>query len=116
MTSRADLVEKYARLERDTVRGALLPASEVYRQFVQDLSVIQANDNAQLAVDSEMAAQMCGVTSKTMSNWLSDDSKKPRDRRRFPDAWKTSEGKGGKWSITSADIAAYQQRRREEVA
>ncbi len=61
-----------------------------------------------MAVNTKRAGEMLGRTPKTISNWLGEDSTKPKHERRFPNAWKDAE-----WAIPIADIFAYRQRHQE---
>ena len=55
--------------------------------------------------DTSQAARLCGRAPKTIANMCARGVEGP-----FPNARKTSVGKGGKWIIPGCDIQALQKR------
>ncbi len=94
----AELRAKYDRLIADTIPGALLPAHEAYRAFVRELEGLNGNGAAPLSYDTDQAARALAVSPKTVAHWC--------HARRFPGARRTG-GRGGKWVIPAAAVAAY---------
>ena len=96
--TRDELLRKYEHLAEGLVPGTLAPVSDVYRQFVRELTEVEGIEDALLYVDTDRAATMLSVTSKTVAHWCAAG--------RFPGARKTG-GQGGKWVVPVAAIREY---------
>lgn len=92
----AELRGKYERLLADTVPGALVPAHEVYRVFLAELSALNGAD-APLFYDTDRVATMLAVSPKTVAHWAHAGE--------FPGARRTG-GRGGKWIIPARAVTA----------
>ena len=57
-----------------------------------------------LSYNTTEAARACGVTAKTVTHWCEAG-------KHFPNARKTSPGKGGRWIVPANDIEAFLKRR-----
>ena len=57
-----------------------------------------------LSYNTTDAARACGVTAKTITHWCEAG-------KHFPNARKTSPGKGGRWIVPASDIEAFLKRR-----
>ena len=100
--TRADLVAKYERLATDTPVPWL---AEIYKAVMIDLRTLERDAGVVLlSYNTTVAARACGVTAKTVTHWCEAGE-------RFPNARKTSVGKGGRWIIPAGDIEAFLKRR-----
>ena len=82
--TRAELVAKYERLATDTPMSWLV---ELYKAVVADLRTLE-REGAPVSYNTAEAARVCGVTAKTITHWCEAG-------KHFPNARKTSPGKGG---------------------
>ncbi len=100
--TRAELVAKYERLATDTPIFWLV---ELYRAVLVDLRTLDSDTGQpRLSYNTTDAARACGVTAKTITHWCEAG-------KHFPNARKTSPGKGGRWIIPASDIEAFLKRR-----
>ena len=100
--TRAELVAKYERLATDTPISWLV---ELYKAVLVDLRTLDSdNGQPRLSYNTTDAARACGVTAKTITHWCEAGT-------HFPNARKTSPGKGGRWIIPAGDIEAFLKRR-----
>ena len=100
----AELVAKYERLATDTPMSWLV---ELYKAVVADLRTLE-REGAPVSYNTAEAARACGVTAKTIAHWC--------ELGRFPNGFKTSQGKGGQWVIPAGDVDAYLTRKARQVA
>ena len=98
--TRAELVAKYERLATDTPMSWLV---ELYEAVAADLRTLE-REGAPVSYNTAEAARACGVTAKTITHWCEAG-------KHFPNARKTSPGKGGRWIIPAGDIEAFLKRR-----
>ncbi len=98
--TRAELVAKYERLATDTPMSWLV---ELYKAVLVDLRTLE-REGAPVSYNTAEAARACGVTAKTITHWCEAG-------KHFPNARKTSPGKGGRWIIPAGDIEAFLKRR-----
>jgi predicted DNA-binding transcriptional regulator AlpA len=100
--TRAELVAKYERLATDTPVPWL---ADVYKAVAGDLRTLQRDTGQpRLSYNTTEAARACGVTAKTITHWCEAG-------KHFPNARKTSPGKGGRWIVPASDIEAFMKRR-----
>ena len=97
--TRDELLEKYNRLAADTPIEWL---AAVYKAVLADLRVLE-REGAPVSYNTNDAARACGVAPKTIAHWC--------EAGRFPQAFKTSEGRGGQWVIPAGDIDEYHARK-----
>ena len=102
--TRAELVAKYERLATDTPVSWL---AEIYTAVMIDLRTLES-EGARISYNSGEAARACGVTPKTIAHWC--------ELGRFPNAFKTSPGKGGQWVVPAGDVDAYLTQKARRVA
>ena len=82
--------------------GSLVPPQALVDKILDDARKIQHEKQPlQLWYTTNQAAPLLGVCAKTVTNWCKQG--------RFPNAKKTSPGKGGKWTIPACDIEAFNQ-------
>ncbi len=102
--TRAEIVAKYTARKQNTMPGTLVPAIEVYAEVAADLRTLERDNGVVLlSYNTTEAARACGVTAKTVTHWCEAG-------KRFPNAQKTSVGKGGRWIIPAGDIEAFLKR------
>ena len=102
--TRAELVAKYERLATDTPVSWL---AEIYKAVMIDLRTLE-REGALVSYNTAEAARACGVTAKTIAHWC--------ELGRFPNAFKTSQGKGGQWVVPAGDVDTYLTRKARNVA
>ena len=99
---RAELVTKYDRLATDTPVSWL---ADIYKAVAADLRTIERGAGlVLLSYNTTEAARACGVTAKTVTHWCEAG-------KHFPNARKTSPGKGGRWIVPASDIEAFMKGR-----
>ena len=100
--TRTELVAKYERLATDTPIDWL---ADVYKAVVGDLRTLErASLEPRLSYNTTDTARACGVTPKTVTHWCEAG-------KHFPNARKTSPGKGGRWIVPASDIETFLKRR-----
>lgn len=100
--TRAELIAKYERLTTDTPISWLV---ELYKAVLVDLRTLESDTGQpRLSYNTTDAAHACGVTAKTITHWCEAG-------KHFPNARKTSPGKGGRWIVPASDIEAFMKRR-----
>ncbi len=100
--TRAELIAKYERLATDTPMSWLV---ELYKAVLADLRTLERDTGQpRLSYNTTDAARACGVTAKTITHWCEAG-------KHFPNARKTSPGKGGRWIVPASDIEAFLKRR-----
>ncbi len=103
--TRDEVVTKYTARKQNTMPGTLVPAIEVYAEVVADLRSLERDTGQpRLSYNTTDAARACGVTAKTVTHWCEAG-------KHFPNARKTSPGKGGRWIVPAGDIEAFMKRR-----
>ena len=101
--TRDELVKKYDRLATDTPVPWL---ADIYKAVAGDLRTIERGAGVVLlSYNTTEAARACGVTAKTITHWCEAG-------KHFPNARKTSPGKGGRWIVPASDIEAFLKKRR----
>ena len=100
--TRDELVTKYDRLATDTPVSWL---ADIYKAVAGDLRTLERGAGlVLLSYNTTEAARACGVTPKTVTHWCEAG-------KHFPNARKTSPGKGGRWIVPASDIEAFMKRR-----
>ncbi len=104
--TRDELVTKYDRLATDTPVSWL---ADIYKAVAGDLRTLERGAGlVLLSYNTTEAARACGVTAKTVTHWC--------ELGRFPNAFKTSPGKGGQWVVPAGDVDAYLTQKARQVA
>ena len=100
--TRAELIAKYERLVTDTPMSWLV---ELYKAVLVDLRTLESDTGQpRLSYNTADAARACGVTAKTITHWCEAG-------KHFPNARKTSPGKGGRWIVPANEVEAFMKRR-----